>query len=679
MSGPGTTNTAGPDASIGIQADQVHNSAVYQVLPEDPPSRRYEVGLRFLDNGMPQRARELISDAIAHGYDSGQVRFHWILAVLSKRSYRDLTSEERQGLDRISAELHRYPDDTWKRALEAIFELLDCLAVPGDDPDPALKRLRALPPPQHKKIIRHLDLVLTGGMKESLWAETRQSAEEARDSGDRTNRVWAYFEPEPAGARAREPAADSAALGDYVRAVAWSGLFVFAAGYLGWSVLAHADLVPILAYLVALAAGYAGARNGSRWHYKAKRLRDKDREYSAPLRNVSAPEDGFANRVDHSFTHYFTKYPPERVDRDAWLAETAGIRRALRDEVVEIYRESRIGVGQVNWLIRYMARDVRRRWAAGTLMEHRNRYRVEASTKIGSVVSFAVLAAAAMSVTVTAVQESPIIAVISAFTTVVSGRFAAPLWLGIVSEHRRFGEEWQEYHRIHQERIAEYLRWKGKLEATRPSEEEMEAWLNADKMMILDSALRHYRIAWHGIIAHTFLHTPERPCKRARVEGGPWRYSKYEIRVFLITEEGVREVSADLDFERAEVSSHERDNFRFEAVSSVQVEEEGELGYTLHLTLMNGPTKSIVVTGPESRQPGSEQCPSELFKINLDAAGFAHTLRILEGIAAEGKKWIDRNRTPISGGRSFSADPHTPTAPAARSGEPTPTTSEQPF
>ncbi|SJZ42790.1 hypothetical protein SAMN02745673_00420 [Marinactinospora thermotolerans DSM 45154] len=663
MTTPGTNNTAESNSYVGIQAEQVHDSTVYMVLPDSPPNCKYQVGLRYLENGIPIRSRELIAEAIAHGYDGGEVRFHWVLAVLSKRSHRDLTPEEREGLNQISAELHKYPNDEWKRALEVIFKLLGCLDGAEADVNGTIRELRSLTAQQRDKIARHLDLVLTGKVKESLWVETRQAAQAARDSNNRIGRVWAYFEPLPAYPRVREPAGYSITLGDYTQAVFWSALLTCAVGCLGWLVLEHARLSLIVVYLLALAAGCVGARNGFQWHYKIERMRAKERDYIAPSRSVPAPEKGFANQVDHSFNYYFNKYAPEGVDLNEWLADTAGIRKTLRDEIVEIYRESRIGARKVDWLIRYMVRDVRSRWRNGTLLEHRERYKVETSTKAWCILSCVVLVVAAGNVIVGAFQESAVTAVIAGLAIVLSGRFAVPLWIGIAGERRRIEEDYQEYHQIKKERKAEYERWRKKLDDTRPREDEMESWLNSDKMLILDGALRHYRLTWNDIIAHAFLQTPKRPYKRARAGVGPWRYSKYEIRVFLITREGVREVVADLDFERIEVSSRERDNFRFDAVSSVHVEEGRAAGYVLNLTLMNGPVKRISVTEPETGGLEPSEDSDELFKVNLDASGFAHTLRILEGIAAEGEKWFVRYSVPSSEGKFASVDVRLDAAP----------------
>jgi hypothetical protein len=321
-----TNNTAERGSTVGIQAEQVHNSTVYQLLPDASPHQKYEVGARFLEHGVPSRARELINEAIAHGHQDGEVRFHWVLAMLSKRSYRDLTFEEREQLGHTPSILNQYADDEWKRALQVICGLLGSLLGSRSDPGLALVELHALQPRQRDQIVHHLDLVLTGGLKDNLWADTRQAAKHDRFSKDRLGRVWAYFEPDPIPPRVRKSAEDSTTSSDRFWAVTWSGLFVIAVGYLGRMVLVHATPLPILAYLLALGSGYVGAHNGLEWRYRAERLNVKDRDYFGLQRVNQGPEGGFAGRVDHSFTHYFAIYVPDGVDREVWLARTAQCR-----------------------------------------------------------------------------------------------------------------------------------------------------------------------------------------------------------------------------------------------------------------------------------------------------------------------------------------------------------------
>ncbi|GAA4615095.1 hypothetical protein GCM10023108_22450 [Saccharopolyspora hordei] len=331
-----TTNIASNGAVVGIQAEEVHNSPVYQVFHDAPPSEKYQIGVRYLDDGVPSRARELIGQAIARGHDSGEVRFHWVLAMLSKRAYRDLTPPEREQLDCVADLLCNYRDDEWKRALSAICDLLRRLKEARGDPGGAVTELLALPQLQRDKVVRHLDLVLTGGMKDSVWAETRRAAEEGRFAEDRLNRVWAYFHPRPAGARARQPEPDSTTSSDRVRAIGSSILFVAAVAHLGWLLLQQTAVLPVLSYLLAIVAGFVASRTALEWHYRNARLRAKDDLCFSSTWIDRNFDDGFANRVSQSFRYYFAKYVPKNTTREQWLTETRGVQAALRNEVVEL-------------------------------------------------------------------------------------------------------------------------------------------------------------------------------------------------------------------------------------------------------------------------------------------------------------------------------------------------------
>jgi len=636
-----TTNTAN-SSFVGVQAGEIHDSTIYQVLPDSPPQRKYEVGLHYLDNGVPSQARALIGEAIAEGHDNAEVRFHWVLALLSKRSLHALTTEERESLHRSPIEATAFPDDEWTRALGVVFDLLHCMEEGGNDADVALKNLRTLPDRQRERLLRHLDTVLTGGVKESLWSESCRTAEEERTRHGRTDRVWAYFEPDPIGPRARlvTPADSSGRL----PAVLWSAVFL-AAGT-GWLLLTATGPLSVLFLLLLLVCAPAAAVTGFRWYHRRKRLREKDRAYAAPPRDTAPPKHGFAHQVDRLFEHYFTKYSPARTGREVWLEETRGVRRMLRDEIVEIYREQRVPADRVAWLIRYLVRDVRRRWLSGTLWEYRERYRTALATKVWCTVSLAASAASVAALTVTAFPERPFTTVLTTLLITVSAWFAVPLWLETTAEEQRYAEEDAERKRVLAERKAEYHRWTKKLEETRPSEKQMEAWLHADRTVILDAALRHYRLRWHDVIAHFFLLSPNRPCKQKREKHGQWRYSKYEVRVFLITHKGVREAVFDLDFTRAEHSFTERNHFRFDAIASVSVEEHEEDGITLKVTLLDGASQEIRSPREELSSLFPEENPEDLFRGNLDASGFGHSMRLLEGIGAEGEKWIDRLSTP---------------------------------
>ncbi|WP_232832940.1 hypothetical protein [Nocardiopsis sp. TNDT3] len=644
-----TTNTAESGSFVGAQVGQMHNSRVYVVNPGDPPERDYDVGCNYLADGVPVKAREHIELARARGFDGPEVRFHWVLAILSKRSYRDLTKKERVLLADLSARTELRERDGWRQGLNVVFALLSCVDGSSGDPESAMAQLHSLPDPQHGLILRHLGLVLTGSMKQGVWHQLRRNAVEEQCARGRVDRVWTYFAPKPAEARARYPAPKSTTAWNVLGGLLLAGVFLFAVATIMKSALAQGSLLALVSCLAVLVFGPVAVWHIALWNHQYRRRMAKEHEYGYLFSSPSPPKGGFTDQVTHDFDHYFAKYAPETESRGTWLEETQGIRRSLRDEVARLYRETGVKAERVRWLVRFLVRDVRRRWLTGQPLEPRELHRVDTATKVRCVVLCLALISAATTTVVTAFQQAPVAAVGGALLTVVTSGFAFPLWLRIYSERRRYDEESREREEILGAREAEYERWKGKLDTLRPTETDMEAWLDADKTLILDKALRHHRLSWHEVVAHAFLVTPKRPCKSAHVRRGPWRHSKYEIRVFLVTDEGVREATADLDFERARRHLSGRDNYRFEAFSSVQVEIESTRRYTLNITLTNGPAKSIVVAEAPTHDAEEAELATKASETSLDAAGFFHTLRILEGIAAEGKLWFERDVDPPSG------------------------------
>ena len=656
----------------------VHNSTVYITDPDDSPERQYEVGLNFLSAGLPDMARQRIDEARSRGLDGPEIRFQLLLAILSKKSYRDVDAARRVQLDELRAHVESQgsqsdirPDaGAWRRALGVAFAFLACVDGTGGDSGSAEAQLQRLPEKQRGLILRHLSLVFTGAMKVRLWGEIRDRAMADQTCDNRTDRVWSYFEPKPANPRAFTPAPESVDDWALTRALLLAGLVAAATAALGAAALGGSGAVGAFACLAAVGLCTAAARDIAFWHHRLRRREAMEQRFGYRHTSRAAPTGGFADRVDRAFDHYFGKYAPAPEDRDRWREQTEGVRRGLREEIVTVYRDSEVQAGEVHWLIRFMVRDVRRRWRAGLPLEPGELFGVPLTQRFRTVTLGALGAAALVTVAVLAFAERPLFAAAAAVVAVAAARFAVPLGLHLHSERRRIREEEAERAENLTARAAEHRRWSEKLAALRPTEEEMERWLAADQLLILDEALRYYRLGWHDVIAHAFLSTPAKGNRSAHAAGGPMRYSRYQVRVFLVTDEGVREATAVLDFERARWRGTARNHYRFDAISSVQVEIAGESRYTLKVTLTNGPTTSIVVsestarhlpadygadgtaaTAPLATTPGSEDDgdppdsdnADEPARLSLEVAGFLHTLRILEGIAAEGKTWFDRS------------------------------------
>lgn len=652
-----TDNAAGPGATVGIQASIVHHANVYQISPDDPPEKKFAMGVKYLDDGVPRKAEELFSAAVAHGLDTAEVRFHWALSMFSARSDRDLTTDERVRLMDTAERFVAYEnDEDYGPALGAIRELIvHRLRPPTEGVELAEKQILALPEAIREKALRHLDKVLSAATKDQVWAGVRERAEADRFSADRRNRVWAYFQPVPIPPRHRDAIPEQTDPRARRKVATFAVLSSFAAGYIGWLSVISADPVAVVAYVLSVAAAYVATRDAFDWRYRVNRIRWAEHRRRGPSTVADRQGQGFTAQVRRSFDFYFAKYRPYGVETDWWLAETSGIRAYLQEEITPLYREARVPAERIGWLVRYHAIDVQKRWRAGTLDDHRTRYHVADKTKIRCVLGLTILVLTWATVVQTAIQAAPIAAAISAVVVVTGGLYTARNWYGIVSERRRHLDDADEIQQRDKDRVAEFQRWTQKLKDARPSEDEMEKWLRSDTTILIADALEHFRISWLDVISYAVLRVPARSSISGREKRGPLRYDRYALRLFLITEDGVREVSKELNFRTAEFDGEERNTFRFDAVSSVNVVKGSDGRQNLRLTLTNGPTRDIlVIKGPDSEfyeyDMGNPERPDldpvaesdNPLDTSLDTTGFAPTLRILEGIAADGKNWIAR-------------------------------------
>lgn len=658
---PWTRNSVGEGGSAGIQAGgDVYDNTVIMYGPGSTPQETYANGVRALEDGMPAKAKELIGRAISERHDNAEARFYWVLAMFSGRSFRELSREERHHLETAATKFGDYPaGDKYTIALEALGFLLDHL-IDGSDGEAvtAEKPILELRSDLRDKIKQHLDLVLSGVAMDKLWEGAKNRAETERFANGRSDRVWAYFHPVPMPPRVAPPLMGHPVPDRGPRAVLVETAFVLTGVGFSWVSLASLNPVAILACLVVIAAGVVGVRDVWEWRYCLDRIKLEDLRRSvavaaaAPVIAEDTQETRFASGVRNSFNFYFGAYLPQGVDRDWWLDQTAGIRGHLASEIAYVYRESRIPVDRVNWLIGHIAADVRRQYLAGTLYAYRTRFQAPARTKLRCVLSLAIVLVAAIASLGTAPFDARLALVVAA----ICGPFAMSNWYRIVRFRRGAIDDVAEADRRLVGRRDAYDCWKRKLTDLRPSETEMETWLRNDITVLIDGALSEARLEWHNVISHAVLRGPAAGRARRRVRGGPWRYSKYRLHAFLVTNDGVREVVAELDFENGTFGDQSRRNFQLDAISSVEVEEGTDGSRVLGLTLTNGPTKKIQVTEtspPEARPQDAADTPSddaasqadqELLEMNLDAAGFKHALRLLEGIGAEGKGWIERNR-----------------------------------
>ncbi|TYB69340.1 hypothetical protein FXF51_08980 [Nonomuraea sp. PA05] len=644
------------DSHIGVQAGTVHNVTVYEMDPRDSPEITFRKGVSFLKGRMPGPARRLISDAMV-GYATNEVYFYWLLAMVSRRTRHELTKDETCQLRDRHATMALRGEDSWRDGVRIIDRLLESAGKAEDDIRVVVKDLDALREPQRSLILEHLELYLDGPIEDHLWHRALSKAKADQMAERREDRIWKFFHPLPARPLLREPQPPDTPAKCWVRAVASAFVLVAATANLGHLILQSGRAVVMVAYVLGLAGASVGIRDTVLWRHRVVRRRAKDREYRVrqikferefvarrakqhPKRKAKAERGNFAKKAEHRINHYFAKYVPPGLDRDQWAAETEGIRRSLRDELTEVYGETRTGVEKIAWLIRHRASQAATRRRKGTLWSYRRELTTPRLTKARAILGFLTLAGAGGWAAAGIVPDEPLSATGTLLLLLISGWFCARTCLHIVLERRRYAADRAETLSAYLDDLEALARWRAKLE-DKPDDEKMATWLDCDRKVLLEEALRHYRLTMSGVIAHAFIEAPARGSERARLRGGPWRYKKYQLLVFLVTQEGVRQFTATLDFLKGTFHNRQRLNYRFESVASVSVKQSDDGGRDFQLALVNGNQISVEVnSGMEELQLGER--PGAVSEVSLDAAGLPHTLHVLEAIAAEGKKWVDQ-------------------------------------
>jgi hypothetical protein len=154
---------------------------------------------------------------------------------------------------------------------------------------------------------------------------------------------------------------------------------------------------------------------------------------------------------------------------------------------------------------------------------------------------------------------------------------------------------------------------------------------------LLGQALAAYQLKWGDISAYASMEARGEGSKRARAKNGPWRYSRYKLLVFLLTADGVRQVTVELNVARASFHHWERTNYRYDAVAAVRLTLRDDGAREFQLFGVNGAVIEVAVTEPG--QAEADEDARILADGAQDATGVRNTLFVLEGVAAEGRSW----------------------------------------
>lgn len=721
--GPTITNNSGIGALTGdiahggigvLHGDQYVNQ--YLLDPAASPEQVFAEGMRCLAAGMRVRARQLVEEAVGRGLRSREGYYGWVLTIVSRRSPEDLTDEDwvplRGALNGAlgawphagaaagagsngagadaggHAEAARLVDDLLTAALtaeDAADAGSEDGARSGESADGGAggeaargfeRRIAALPEARRVEVTDHLRYVLQRVEESLVSAEDSAEidaglAEEARRG--RAARVPLFFTPDPLPLRPPASAGKSIWPTDPSTATTLlllAGVFlvvglvlgIVQTGPLAGGTLFGTALLAVPGGLLLAGNGRAElrrrARQGRRpgWVRERRPLSPERERLRAAQGPVAQPAEAVAF---HAFrarlavlaaARFAAARPANGPGPAAWQFATAHVQAELVDGLATRYWQSGQPEG-LDWWLQVRARRASAAWAEGKLppsprsaFEQWSRARLGAVlTALSPAVPLVVMAASAPGI-----ATLVLLLCAAGFLTAigVAGRLVE-LTL-VAEEFADFGEEQREH-----------AEWRAFLLAQRPVDEEMGRWLDLDQRALLRDVLREHRMAHRGIQFTFFVLEAAPDCVRAKVPNGPPRYSRYGLKLFVLTTAGVWVCTWEIDTATSRHDGRRDFVFRFDSISSVVLQtagaqagatgwqtvpqEQPRAGEVLRLVLNNQEDLEVrIETHHQLAAAGANL--GQLRDVALDASGVSAGFRVLAALATEGEEWFGLRR-----------------------------------
>jgi hypothetical protein len=676
--GVANANVAGGDARVEQQIGAIYggtfhrHETTYHIAESDSPERKMEVALNHLRGGTSRMAESIFEGLLHHGTASVRLAYYYALSVLSDRSLNEVGEEVYLKFRAADLTAQRFVPDGWSAALTVVWELISCVwrqeigeTLDADDLATALEHFRALHKDRQGEITRHLAMVLGGALQDSLDAADAQRVREERLQPDRVGRAWKFFEPDPAPPRYFVLQAPAPPASDWVKPVLGGigvllGLIFFVSGF-----QAGHPGVAVTASVIFAGGAAAAFRGAVKRELATRRLAERDREHGIPLQYQAAVSPGhwvptdFVTQVHRLVEARFTEARPHV--EGSWVNDTRGMCEYYKWRFVASFGNAQVPAGAVDWLIRWHAQRAAGQWRAGTLFSYRDELRAPGSAVAihrggTGVMAFGALLMLAGQSTFAA----------AAVFLALGGFFALKGAVRVSAGKRFQAEEDLRARQLLEEEEQAHREWLAVL-ADRPDDAEMAQWLNLDKTFLKAEALRRSRLTNRDLVTHVVLTEGAANALRARVIGGPMRYSRYVVLLFLLSESGVREIEIELDFLTGNVHNEQRKSFRYDALAAAEVAEVG-VRYAdgwrpqivgdlstlrqdesvrrraLRLNLMSGQQISVVVEGFEGLSDTDLETPAALQNLAFEVSGIAGALHVLEAVCAEGRDWIAREQ-----------------------------------
>jgi len=533
----------------------------------------------------------------------------------------------------------------WADGVRLIYELLDSVLRLGG-PTIAVSVLRKQADdlgPRQREMVSRLELFLRGPGRDEMWRDELERARSLQCADGRPDRAWKFFHPDPFKVTIHPvPPADAAP--DAVRLRMWGSgaAAVLLAGCVALLMLGDGIVLGLLGYVIALAGGLAAAKADLEPRLQAMSGRRETDPFRIPGWRAVGPDDALGKQVDRLFTRYFTRREPDPDQYWNWWNATVAAREFYKSEIVEICRASGISVDPVAWLIRYETGQMYQFRDSGFQPPSPPAPPLRHETVV---IRRAGLAALAVGLVLSVVTAPTYFLELAA--VLGTGIWAWRCWLRVrLYSHNSDADE-QEAQRRQAGIDAAYERWKDRLK-DRPTDAEVAKWLRRDRTVLLGEALDYFDLPRSRLAAYGFLEKPAPGAKRAQVDGGLPRYQRYQVWMFLLAEDGVRQVRVHLDFLTGTHSQREQISYGYDHIAAAHVMRESNGGQKFTLRLTAGDPIEVRLRkadlapdpGAGPRQIAVETDDARDEGTVTDAASVANTLHILEGVAAEGRRWL---------------------------------------
>ncbi|MEU6350587.1 hypothetical protein ABZ896_14810 [Streptomyces sp. NPDC047072] len=729
--GPGPAFNAMAGSWVGAQIGVVHGD-VYQPGSQAPPEELFRFGVRELGSNNRLSALRFLEKAF-EAERTPEHAYYLMLAILSDRPY-ELLGEKHMELLRQAAAFADAPDepggaggpsgpggpggpgrprapgasddpDGHRAAIGIVCRLLSLVSRPPEavHADGSLLALfegvDALPASRRSEILQHLQMLMNGAVRDRLDAWDAAEVRENRRAGRREARAHKFFLPDPVAPKQRT-AAPAGLTGVDQAALAGAAVLGVVGFALALAVLLRGSVATAFFVLLAVGAGGAAAAwCGVERRWLGERLAEENRRHfpstagQGPWHHGAVPFDpavvpgayriawptrqyeDFHTAISHVIAAAFESRLRQGEDPSAWARHSAGIRLTLANELTVAFAGTNSTAG-LEWLVGMHAEDTAVAWRNGTLFDYQRRLRTPVQISFGfwaGVVCFGIGALAGVGDLFSLDAGKGFGAVVVLAAAVLLGLRTG---YEVHARRRTRAADVHDFGVRYENELRVWQQWRDYL-ADRPTDNEMAKWLDYDLRALRRESLDHYGLSNHDVRTSFFVTEAAPGCHRARVRCGPPRYSSYIIRLFLLTEGGVRQHRWTMDFVTADHFREDRTAFRYDAIGSVAVaqvsirgvgelrkvvrldkdsaalgtgtrpQDEVILGQALCLSLLNSESIEIVVENFRDFVDRIAEDPAQLYQLALDSSGISTALRILESVAAEGRDWFAAQRASI--------------------------------